>query len=38
MEVAHIGYQTLYQTIDKNSSIDIDLALKKLLLKWMNWL
>ena len=33
MEVAHIGYQTLYQTIDKNSSIDIDLALKKTFIK-----
>ena len=33
MEVAHIGYQTLYQTIDKNSSIGIDLALKKTFIK-----
>ena len=33
MEVAHIGYQTLYQTIAKNSSIDIDLALKKTFIK-----
>ena len=24
MEVAHIGYQTLYQIIDKNSSIDFE--------------
>ena len=33
MEVAHIGYQTLYQIIDKNSSIDINLALKKTFIK-----